>query len=174
MSLGGGKFSGHCDSLNPSLTAIIETLRAQGVAVGIASGNNGWNGSLSSPGCVSAAVTVGSTTKSDALSSFSNHEGAVDLLAPGSSIRSASASGNRRALIVKSSASMAMPHVTGAFVLLKSDKPAATVNQIERALACTGKRVSRNNLPRPRIDMFVALKYLRAAPVISCGWRTSS
>jgi len=161
MSLGGGQHFEPCDASQPSRTAIIENLRSRGVATVIASGNNGFDDSVSAPGCVSSAVTVGSTTKSDMVSSFSNHDEMVDLLAPGSSILSADADGNRRALRTLSGTSMATPHVAGAVALLKSFDPAASVDEIERALECTGKPISTAMLPRPRISMFDAFRELR-------------
>ena len=161
MSLGGGQFFAPCDGNQPSQTAIIENLRSRGVATVIASGNSFFDGSVGAPACISSAITVGSTTKADDLSSFSNHATMVDVLAPGSSILSADADGNRRALRTLSGTSMATPHVAGAVALLKSDKPGASVDEIERALECTGKGVSRMSLPRPRISMFDALRELR-------------
>ena len=161
MSLGAGQFFSPCDASRPSLTAIINNLRSEGVATVISSGNNGFDGSVGAPGCISSAITVGSTTKADGLSSFSNHATMVDVLAPGSSILSANADGNRRALRTLSGTSMAAPHVTGAVALLKSYKPTASIDEIERALECTGKGVSRASLSRPRISMFDAWRELK-------------
>jgi hypothetical protein len=86
MSLGGGLFSSTCDSsvAKPS----IDNLRNAGVLSAIAAGNDGSTSQVSEPGCISTAVTVGSTTKSDVISSFSNMSPVVDLIAPGSSIQS--------------------------------------------------------------------------------------
>ncbi|WP_397543452.1 S8 family serine peptidase [Roseovarius salis] len=151
MSLGGGEYDAPCNSAPQA--AIIDNLRSGGVATVIASGNDGFNSSVGSPSCISSAITVGSTTKSDDVSSFSNHDEMVDLLAPGSSILAADADGARNAFRTLSGTSMATPHVAGAVALLKSSVPTATVDEIERALECTGKRISDVNLPRPRIYM---------------------
>ena len=60
----------------------IDNLRGAGVLSVIGAGNNGSTSQVTSPGCVSNAITVGSTTKSDTLSSFSNMSSVVDLQHP--------------------------------------------------------------------------------------------
>ena len=159
MSLGGGRHYSHCDF--DSRKAIIDNLKAAGVATVIASGNNGYGDSVGAPSCISTAVTVGSTTKSDSMSSFSNHDQIVDVLAPGSSIRAASAGGARNALTFKSGTSMATPHVAGAFALLKAAVPGSTPDEIERALKCTGRQIVDNNTPKPRVSMKLAYDFLK-------------
>jgi subtilisin family serine protease len=70
------------------------------------------NACLQSPAGQVKAMTVGSTTSSDAESSFSNYGKCVDILAPGSSIRSAWI-GSDTATMIRSGTSMAAPHVAG-------------------------------------------------------------
>jgi subtilisin family serine protease len=74
------------------------------------------NACLQSPAGQIKAMTVGSTTSSDAESSFSNYGKCVDILAPGSSITSAWASSDT-ATSVRSGTSMATPHVAGVAAL---------------------------------------------------------
>lgn len=114
LSLGGGRFTAPCDS--DVRKPLIDQLKSFRVATVIASGNNGHTDAISTPSCISSAVSVGSTTKSDNVSSFSNSAPMLDLLAPGSSITS-SLPGN--GFGVKSGTSMATPHVAGAWALLK-------------------------------------------------------
>ncbi len=184
MSLGGGRNFSACDSSDPR-TTVINNLRAAGVATVIASGNNGWSNSVSTPGCISSAITVGSTTKSDAVSSFSNSSSLVDLMAPGSSIFAAWQSeqpapgGSCIAAGVptapgpdgfchwysnSSGTSMATPHVAGAFAMLRAEFPSATVTDIETALESTGVGIfdSRNGLTIPRIQIDAAYNFLLA------------
>lgn len=158
MSLGGGQFFSSCDGNNPAFTAIVKKLRKAGIATVIASGNNGFDGAVSSPGCVSAAVTVGSTTKDDFVSSFSNHATMVDILAPGSSILAAVPGGTG----FKSGTSMATPHVTGSFAVLKQAIPPADVKKIEKAIELTGLLVARAGVAKPRVRLNDALLELQA------------
>ena len=82
MSLGGGpNTSTACDS--DIQKTPIDNLRAAGVLTAIAAGNDGSKSQISHPACISSAVAVGSTTKSDVVSSFSNMATIVALLAPG-------------------------------------------------------------------------------------------
>src|SRR5690606_36273011 len=81
MSLGGGASS--------ALDAAVNNSIAAGVTYVVAAGNDGANACNYSPARVGNAITVGSTTSSDARSSFSNYGSCVDVFAPGSSITSA-------------------------------------------------------------------------------------
>jgi subtilisin family serine protease len=81
MSLGGGASSALDSAVNNSIT--------DGVTYAVAAGNSNTNASGSSPARVGAAITVGSSTSTDARSSFSNFGSVVDIFAPGSSITSA-------------------------------------------------------------------------------------
>ena len=57
MSVGGGVFSAPCDG-NPS-KAIIDQLRDAGIATVVSSGNDGSVSGISSPACISSAISVG-------------------------------------------------------------------------------------------------------------------
>ena len=157
MSLGGGRFTAACDT--DIRKTSIDQLRTAGVAVVIASGNSAFSDAVGSPGCISTAVTVGSTTKSDTVSGFSNSDDVVDLLAPGSSINASVTGGG---FGFKSGTSMATPHVAGAFAALASAKPAATLDEIEQALKDTGIPIAHpvSGLVRPRIDVKAAFDQL--------------
>jgi len=182
MSLGGGSNTSSCDATDPR-TSVINNLRSAGIATVIASGNNGFTNAVSTPSCISSAITVGSTTKTDAVSGFSNASAQIDLLAPGSGILAAwqseepdpgqncIAAGTPRApgpdgfchwYSTSSGTSMATPHVAGAFALLREAFPTATVTDIELALESTGVPVldTRNGLTFPRIQIDAAYAQL--------------
>ena len=78
----------------------------------MAAGNESANACNGSPARVGAALTVGSTTSTDARSSFSNYGSCVDLFAPGSSITSAWYTSDTATNTI-SGTSMATPHVAG-------------------------------------------------------------
>ena len=158
MSLGGGgpfNDQAACDASNFSQKAAIDNLRSVGIATLIASGNEFFTTGVASPSCISSAIAVGSTTKSDTVSSFSNSGSLLDILAPGSSIRS-SVPGNGFAFF--SGTSMAAPHVAGTWAALKEKAPLATVSQIYDALNSSGVPIldTRNGLTFSRIDLQAA------------------
>ncbi len=137
MSLGSGYHSAACDSTSP-LREEIEKLRESGIPTVIASGNDGYYNAVSSPGCISAAITVGASYKDrvELDLKYSNTSSLVDFLAPGTDI--VSATGNEYGK--KSGTSMAATHVSGIFALLKSRFPSASVDELESVLRSTAQR----------------------------------
>lgn len=192
MSLGGGEYSAACDT-DPR-ASIVEQLLSTGIATVIASGNDGFTQAVNAPGCISAAITVGATTKADVVSSFSNSSPLLDLLAPGSSILAAFQSeyvgpGDSCSLGESppnaqnlchyfasfSGTSMAAPHVAGAFALLAAAFPDASVSEIEAALKFTGEAVydGRNQQIRPRLRVDAAHEVLENGGAVISGLRIS-
>lgn len=164
MSLGGGRSETACD--DDATKPVIDQLRAAGVAVAIAAGNDGFTDAVSFPGCISTAVTVGATDDGDQVAPFSNRGPQVDLHAPGVAITSA-IPGERFAAF--NGTSMATPHVAGAFASLRSLTPNASVDQIEAALASTGLDTG----GRPRIRLLDAANVLREAPPVATTTQVS-
>ena len=133
MSLGGNLFTSPCNG--EPYKPIIDNLRTIGIATVVASGNSGIPFAISSPGCISSAVSVGSTNKDDAVSSFSNVASFLSLLAPGESITSSVPGGSYSSA---SGTSMATPHVAGAWAVLRQAAPSASVSEILASLRNTG------------------------------------
>ena len=125
MSLGGGA--------SAALDTAVNNLSNSGVTIAVAAGNSNANACNSSPARAANAVTVGSTTSTDARSSFSNFGTCVDLFAPGSGILSSWFSSNT-ATATLSGTSMASPHVAGAAALYKQANPSASATTIRNAL----------------------------------------
>jgi subtilisin family serine protease len=161
LSLGGGRFFSQaaCDLENQARVEIVEALRAAGTATVAAAGNQSYSDSLSSPACMSDVVSVGATTKSDQVASFSNSASFLSLLAPGVTILS-SVPPNDFAYI--SGTSQATPHVAGAFAVLYQRMGTGSVDTALGALQATGLPVRdpRNSLVKPRIRVADALEAL--------------
>jgi subtilisin family serine protease len=166
MSFGGSQYSTACDE--DLLAALIKKARDErGILTIIASGNQGYNGSVNYPGCISSAITVGATGRStDSIIGMSNQSLLVDLLAPGqdilSSIPSLTKVGGDFASL--SGTSMAAPHVAGAVAALKSIRTNSTANDIEAALKSTGQPVTdagRTGLIYKRINVAAALTLIQ-------------
>ena len=159
LSLGGGLFTSTCDG--DPLKPIIDNLRSVGIATVVAAGNDGVTNAISSPACISTAISVGATTKEDVVDWYSNVSSFMSLFAPGSSIYSSLPGGTFGYL---SGTSMATPHVSGAWAVLKQAAPSASVDQILSALQTTGLPVSVTNagvtITKPRIRVDQALSAL--------------
>lgn len=125
-----------CDS-HP-LKPIIDSLRSVNIATVIAAGNDGYPDGLSTPGCISTAISVAATDKNNAIASYSNRSKDVKLFAPGTDITSSCPGSS---FCVKSGTSMAAPHVTGTFSLLRDAMPGNSVDQNLQALRYTGVMV---------------------------------
>jgi subtilisin family serine protease len=185
MSLGGGKSTTACDS--NGLKYYVDQLRTIGVATVIASGNNGYTDGISAPACVSSAIAVGASTLAkngltpDVVASFSNAplsannmanaqgDRLLDMLAPGYWVVSAVAypSGGYAAY---AGTSMATPHVAGAWALLKSVAPSASVAQVLNWLTTSGVSITDTRaganvvMPRMQVDAAVRLANNDAEP----------
>ena len=129
MSLGGGISEFACDDLDPTAVA-IEALREAGVPTVISAGNDRSRGA-SYPACVSSAVSVGAVDDTGRGAEFTNYGPLVPILAPGVGVRSSVPGGGVLSL---SGTSMAAPHVAGTIALLRERNPAATFEEIVRAL----------------------------------------
>ncbi|MFD9889769.1 S8 family serine peptidase [Amycolatopsis sp. NPDC059027] len=142
------------DGTDPESQAINKLSKQYGTLFVVAAGNSGQDEGVSSPATADAALAVGSVTKSDALSPFSDRgprvgDGAVkpEIGAPGSDIVAARAKGTTIGKPVGeyyttlSGTSMATPHTAGAAAILAHQHPDWTGEQLKSGLVGTAKEL---------------------------------
>jgi len=147
MSIGGGLYQ-------PLNTAITNSI-ASGVTYVVAAGNSNANACNYSPSSTPNALTVGSTTSTDARSSFSNIGTCVDLFAPGSSITSAWFTSDV-AINTISGTSMASPHVAGVAAIYLSANPSASPEAVGDAIkaGATPNKVTNPGTGSPNLLLY--------------------
>lgn len=161
MSLGGGLYSSYCDASQPLYVSAINSAVRKNISVVVAAGNNGSTTQIAAPACIQNATPIGATTKLDVLDvSYTNRNGLVKLLAPGTAIYSTWYTGGYQTL---QGTSMATPHVAGAIAILRqyldSVGQTKTPSEIESILNQTGKQIYDSSANRyfSRIDVYSAL-----------------
>ena len=121
LSLGGAP--------NTQLDDAVAAATASGLTVIVAAGNDGGDACSYSPSRAPSAITIGATTSTDGVASYSNRGSCVDLYAPGSGITSAWIGGSNATNTI-SGTSMASPHVAGLAARLAQAYPGITNSQI--------------------------------------------
>jgi len=167
MSLGGGKYDNYCD--DDERSPAIDNLRAAGIAVTVANGNDGYCGFLGAPACVSSTIAVGASDFNDRPYGNNDwHPVMQDIFAPGVFIYSANATGDTD-YSTRTGTSMAAPHVAGAWAILRQSAPTATISDIENAMKNSGVIVDSNcdTEPKsgPRLDVAAALDHFPPTPI---------
>jgi subtilisin family serine protease len=151
MSLGGGA--------SVSVDDAVRNVIADGVVMCVAAGNSNVDAINTTPARTIEAITVGSTTSTDARSSFSNYGSVVDIFAPGSSITSAWYTGTTATNTI-SGTSMASPHVAGASALYLEAFPGSTPAQVQQGLknyAIPGKVTS---VPAGTVNLLLYMNFV--------------
>ncbi len=187
MSLGTDRlYAGTCDNADAATRALasaIGALRARGTLAFASSMNNRSSTMMAAPACISGVVAVGAvyaTASSsfsafgctdvnpvpDRVACFSDSDSALDLLGPGTSVRSTGRGGG---VSTFTGTSQASPHAAGAAALLLQADPVLSADAVARALELTGRPVTdpRNGLITPRVDVAAALDSLRGRSAVA-------
>ncbi|RKT55727.1 S8 family serine peptidase [Saccharothrix australiensis] len=144
VSLGGRATEGP----DPLRDAVDRLSATSGALFVVAAGNRGWGQyTIDSPGVAESALTVGATTRTDAIAWFSSRGPAIgrsglkpDLVAPGEEITAARAEGTGGEpgpYTTMQGTSQATPHVAGAAALLAQQHPEWSAQQLKGALVGT-------------------------------------
>ncbi len=176
-------FPGYCDSQRFSYSRAVDDAVKAGIAVVASAGNEANKTALSSPSCVSNAISVGSvydTTQSSTISycgdnpggdcapflctdtvrrkqvtCYSNSSRFLDLLAPAELVSGAKAGGTLEDF---GGTSAAAPYVTGSIALLFAAEPTMTPQKARLALELTGEPITdaANGIVTPLINVAAA------------------
>lgn len=159
LSLGGGHYTTEetCDEVNPAMRYMVEMLREEGIVVIAAAGNSGLKNGLVAPACLSSSISVGATTKSDVVTSFSSSASFLDLLAPGQGIVTSVPGGGFQS---GAGTSFSAPHVAGAWAVLRGMNPDAPIESLLDALFSTGIAITdeQNDVTTSRVQLDAALQ----------------
>ena len=138
MSLGGGASTALDNAVRNSINS--------GVTYAVAAGNSNTNAANSSPARVAEAITVGSSTRTDGRSSFSNFGSVVDVFAPGSAILSTWITSDT-ATATLSGTSMASPHVAGIAARILQTNTGASAATVRNEIVNTATQNTLTGIP---------------------------
>lgn len=128
MSLGGGKST----SLNNAVNAAVDAE----VIMAVAAGNSYADACNYSPASAENSISVGATSNTDSMATFSNWGSCVDIFGPGVSITSAWINGVNSDNTI-SGTSMASPHIAGVAMKLMYDNPDYDADKIKDEMLAT-------------------------------------
>ena len=195
LSLGtGALFAGDCDTATAYTTlmaAAVAELRATGIAVVAASGNQGSGTTMSAPACVRDVLSVGATWDADVgyqgtmclpapdgpgpdtttaagkITCFTNTSPTLDLVAPGAPIDSTRRGGGATTYY---GTSMAAPMAAGCAALIREALPGTPPAILESALRASGVHPTdpTNGRAYPLLDCQRALAVARLANTSPC------
>jgi subtilisin family serine protease len=153
MSLG----SSASDAVDVAVNALISF--PKNVVVVVAAGNSTKNACIYSPARVPGAITVAASDSTDNFASYSNYGDCIDIIAPGSNIKSDWIKGSTATKTI-SGTSMAAPHVAGAVARYLSSSTPSTHTSVATDLKDASTKGAVKNV---RSDTFNYLLYIDPA-----------
>jgi hypothetical protein len=170
MSLGGG-CSGSC-ATDPLSIAIDDMSENDDIVTVVAAGNDGYDDACSyTPASAKSALTVGATTSSDDVASYSNVGECIDIFGPGSAINSAES--GTGGYVAFSGTSMACPHVSGVVALWLAnvaDISTVGVQDVSQAIQCSGVTGALAGVPSNTLDILLQVPPAGAdMSAVDCG-----
>lgn len=169
ISIAWNKFTAPCDNIDAATGAfktIVESLKADKIAVVMGTGNDGYVDGINAFSCVSNIIAASASTKTDQIWASSNL-GPTSifpniLLAPGENIATSDIG---TSMTRASGTSLATPHIAAAFAMLRGVNINATVDEMFNALKNTGvmiadTRAGSSGTSYPRIQINKAIDYL--------------
>ena len=105
-------------SSSVAVSMATDSLISAGIPVVASAGNNSTDACTQIPANVYGVITVGATTSTDSLASFSNYGQCVDIFGPGVHVTTASISGGSSSIQLMSGTSVSAPLVAGGVALL--------------------------------------------------------
>ncbi|MEX0655052.1 MAG: S8 family serine peptidase [Phycisphaeraceae bacterium] len=153
------------EAIAQDVAAVVDELRAMGIAVVAASGNSGQGDGLSFPAVLDNIISVGASD-GNAVADFTNRSNDLDLLAPGVDVWGAYAALDEddphNLIAMGSGTSAATPMVAGAFLLMhqlyvERVGLEPTTDELLGILQSTGTLISEDDQSWQKLNVYAAL-----------------
>ncbi len=166
VSFGRGQYTAACDQ--SPLKTIIDGLRAANIATVVPAGDDGYDNAVSSPGCISSAITVAGSAGLSSRLEASNWGSLVDLVAPASGHNFPVPANNSNAHYRPGNGtSIAAAFTAGAFAAVRSIQPNASVSAILLALQQSGHPINSAGIIRARLNVPEAVTAMNGIRILA-------
>ncbi len=171
MSYGHGAYSGY---VTYHADTILQKFLDAGTIPCAATGNNKYNGYITTPAASKKTFAVGALwdQSTPTVAVYSNHSNLVDILAPGTNIwSSVYDTENSAAYASSAGTSMATPMVSGAFALLRQLNSEMSADEIKSfMLSLTDKTASRAGITKKVLNFTHFSEYALMGPAVDTDY----